>query len=57
MERKQEKRFGYFRQRVRIILDNKKWWLTPLLAVLLLGIYVILYLAKYQQTRFIYTLF
>ncbi len=41
----------------RVFSDNKKWWLTPMLVLLLLGIFLILYVFNYRSSDFIYSLF
>ena len=42
---------------LKLIAGNRQWWLTPVLAVILLSIIVILYLIRYKPSEFIYSLF
>jgi hypothetical protein len=47
---------GFFRELVDFIRENKKWWLTPIIAVLLL-IGVLIVLGSTAAGPFIYALF
>lgn len=47
----------YFNGLVSFFSNNKKWWVTPMLVFLLLGIFLILYLINYRSSDFIYSLF
>lgn len=47
---------GFFRDLVHFLLENKKWWLTPIVVVILL-IGVLLVLGGTGVAPFIYTLF
>lgn len=55
-ENKKEK-ISIYAQLSEYLLKNKKWWLTPALVVILALVIIILYLLKYQETVFIYSLF
>jgi hypothetical protein len=51
-----EKRVGLVREFLRFLADNKKWWLLPILLVILtLGLLV--FLGGTPVAPFIYTLF
>ena len=47
----------YFFGLASFFSNNKKWWVTPMLVFLLLGILLILYLINYRSPDFIYSLF
>ncbi len=52
----EEKAPSIIREFIDFLLDNKKWWLVPILAVmLLLGVFVML--SGTAAAPFIYTLF
>jgi len=52
----QERRSNIFAELVEFLLDNKKWWVTPIvLALLLMG--VLIFLSGTVVAPFIYTLF
>jgi hypothetical protein len=51
-----EKRVGFFTEYVHFLRSNKKWWLVPLLVVLL-GLGVLVVLGSTGAAPFLYTLF
>ena len=47
-----------FVERISAAMERPEaWWQGPMLVVLLLGVLLILYVARTQQTEFIYALF
>tara|TARA_B100000989_G_scaffold206850_2_gene156708 strand:- start:18591 stop:18791 length:201 start_codon:yes stop_codon:yes gene_type:complete len=53
---KEEKSYGFVKELILMLMHNKKWWLTPIIFVLLLfGALIILGSSTYAP--FIYTLF
>lgn len=52
----QEGQIGFFREFSDFLLHNKKWWITPIIVVLLL-VGALVMLAATPVAPFIYTLF
>jgi hypothetical protein len=57
IEKIEEAKDSYFKQQVRFFLEQRKWWIMPMLLIFILATLVTLYLLKYKNTDFIYSLF
>jgi hypothetical protein len=57
MEKTSKEKAGNFNQWLGVFLEEKKWWIMPMLVMIILAILVVLYLLKYKNTNFIYSLF
>ncbi len=52
-----EKPPGLWREMAEMLRENKKWWLVPIIAVLLLAGAIVVLGASSPAAQFIYTLF
>jgi hypothetical protein len=52
-----QRRSGFLREMLAFLGQNKKWWLVPILAVLLLFGALIVFASGSAAAPFIYTLF